>query len=76
MLTHWQYPAIVMGIVAALIVLEWFLAVRKHSTPATKTKKAKKGTPQFEDKRRMRGMIGVGIGIAAIAWFIQWQSAD
>ena len=53
-----------MGLCVALMLLEWIMASKKH------------GKPQYSDKRRIRGLFGVGLVLAALAWFIQWQSAD
>ncbi|MEO7403007.1 MAG: hypothetical protein ABIU95_04995 [Burkholderiales bacterium] len=63
-MTYWQYPAVVMGLFVALMLVEWIMASKKH------------GEPQFSDKRRIRGLFGVGLVLAAIAWFIQWQLDD
>ena len=31
--TYWQYPAVVMGIFVALMLLEWIMASKKHGKP-------------------------------------------
>ncbi|MCZ7563301.1 MAG: hypothetical protein M5U08_05365 [Burkholderiales bacterium] len=59
-----KYALIAFGIGCLIVVLEWNMA-----------KKKKEGVT-WTDKKRMRGILGVSAGIAALVYFIIITAGD
>lgn len=55
---EWKYALITFGIGCLIVIMEWNMA------------KKKKGGMTWADKQRMRGIIGVAAGVAALVYFI------
>ena len=58
-----KYALITFGIGCLIVVLEWNMA-----------KKKKEGVT-WTDKQRMRGILGVSVGVAALVYFITWAAS-
>lgn len=56
----WTWPGIALGIGAALVIFEWWIARKK-----------KEGIT-WTDKRRMVGIVQVSVGLALFAMFLAW----
>jgi hypothetical protein len=63
-LEHWQYAAAAFGFCAFLALLDTILAKKKNN-----------GVTTYTDRRRIRGILGVGVVLAAVAWFVEWQAS-
>jgi len=57
-----KYALIAFGIGCLIVVLEWRMAAKK-----------KEGVT-WTDKKRMRGIVGVSAGVAALVYFIVWAA--
>lgn len=55
---EWKYALITFGIGCLIVIMEWNMARKK------------KGGMTWADKQRMRGIIGVAAGVAALVYFI------
>ncbi|MCC6608068.1 MAG: hypothetical protein IT515_00145 [Burkholderiales bacterium] len=55
-----KYALITFGIGCLIVVLEWNMAGKK------------KGGVTWTDKKRIRGIFGVSVGIAALVYFVVW----
>ncbi|MGB8433189.1 MAG: hypothetical protein WCE38_02870 [Burkholderiales bacterium] len=55
---EWKYALITFGIGCLIVIMEWNMARKK------------KGGMTWADKKRMRGIIGVAGGVAALVYFI------
>jgi hypothetical protein len=58
-----KYALIAFGIGCLIVVLEWNMA-----------KKKKEGVT-WTDKKRMRGIVGVSAGVAALVYFVVWAAS-
>ena len=58
MAPEWKYALITFGIGILIVIMEWNMA-----------KKKKEGVT-WTDKQRMKGIIGVAGGVAALVYFI------
>ncbi len=59
---YMTYAWWVIGFIALLVVADWRMAVKK------------KGHLDPVDRRRLRGVVGIGAVLTAIAWFVEWAS--
>ena len=64
MAPEWKWALITFGIGILIVIMEWNIA-----------KKKKEGVT-WTDKQRMRGIIGVSGGVAALVYFIVILSGD
>jgi hypothetical protein len=55
---EWKYALITFGIGCLIVIMEWNMARKK------------KGGMTWADKKRIRGIIGVAGGVAALVYFI------
>lgn len=55
---EWKYALITIGIGCLIVIMEWNMARKK------------KGGMTWADKKRIRGIIGVAGGVAALVYFI------
>jgi hypothetical protein len=55
---EWKYALITFGIGCLIVIMEWNMARKK------------KDGVTWTDKKRMRGIIGVAAGVAALVYFI------
>jgi hypothetical protein len=55
---EWKYALITFGIGCLIVIMEWNMARKK------------KGGMTWADKKRIRGIVGVAAGVAALVYFI------
>lgn len=55
---EWKYALITFGIGCLIVILEWNMA-----------KKKKEGVT-WTDRQRLRGILGVSVGVAALVYFV------
>ncbi len=55
---EWKYALITFGIGFLIVIMEWNMARKK------------KGGVTWTDKQRMRGILGVAVGMAALVYVI------
>ncbi len=58
-----KYALITFGIGCLIVIMEWSMARKK------------KGGVTWTDKQRMRGILGVAAGVAAVVYFVvlMWE---
>ena len=70
--SQWYYPGLVFALCVALAFIDWRLATRRARELAARDFKRRR-VPQLDvrDRKRIRGIVAVGLALAAFTWFVQ-----